>query len=194
MARDLDIRYETAVNRIVCDGKGRVCGVETSAGEIDGSAVISAIPSPELLPLYSDWTREQEGFLREFTYTKMPLVILEGRVRDEVTYFGGVLDRLAETPIQTWNYRAEDPSIRHMGPVAQDFHAAFGVGEGDRHISTVDADGVALAAIQGLHSLVREKDAQVASQQQQINSLESRVETLEQIISSLVDRGLHTND
>ena len=54
-----------------------------------------------------------------------------------------VLARLAEVPITTWNYETQDPTIRHMGPMAQDFHAAFGLGESERHIPTIDADGVA---------------------------------------------------
>ena len=50
-----------------------------------------------------------------------------------------------------WNHTAQDPSIGHMGPIARDFYGAFGLGEDDKHIATVDADGVALAAIQRLH-------------------------------------------
>jgi len=61
-----------------------------------------------------------------------------------------VLERLTALPMQTWAY-TNNPSVRHLGPVSQDFHAAFGLGADDRHIATVDADGVALAAIQGLH-------------------------------------------
>jgi len=41
-----------------------------------------------------------------------------------------------------------------------------------RHISAVDADGVALAAIQALYRLVKEKDVQIAA-------LEARVAALE---------------
>jgi len=59
--------------------------------------------------------------------------------------------------------------------MAQDFHAVFGVGEDDRHISTIDADGVALAAIQGLYQLMQEKDAQIAA-------LEARIAVLEHTI------------
>ena len=73
-----------------------------------------------------------------------------------------VLDRLAAIPITTWNYKSQDPAIRHIGPVAQDFYAAFGVGEDDKHIATIDADGVALAAIQGLYRVVQEKDVRIA--------------------------------
>ncbi len=61
-----------------------------------------------------------------------------------------ILNRVAALPISTWHYKSEGADQRHIGPVAQDFHAAFGVGYGDTSISTVDADGVALAAIQAL--------------------------------------------
>jgi hypothetical protein len=84
----------------------------------------------------------------------------------------GILSLLADLPISTWNYVGQDPSVRHIGPMAQDF-AAFGVGEDEDHISAVDADGVALAAIQGLYKLLQEKDGQIAA-------LEARVAALEQ--------------
>ena len=60
-----------------------------------------------------------------------------------------VLDRVAAMPVSTWTYKSE-PGVRHMGPMAQDFRAAFGLGTNDKTIVTVDADGVALAAIKGL--------------------------------------------
>ncbi len=61
-----------------------------------------------------------------------------------------VLEKVATLPVSQWNYK-DDAGARHIGPMAQDFHAAFGVGPDDKHIATVDADGVALAAIQGLN-------------------------------------------
>ncbi len=91
-----------------------------------------------------------------------------------------VLERLAAIPIQTWNYRSQDPAIRHIGPVAQDFYAAFGVGEDDTHISTVDADGVALAAIQGLYAQNQELAAENAALRQRVDALEARLTALEQ--------------
>ena len=54
-----------------------------------------------------------------------------------------VLASLAKIPIETWNLKSQAPSVRHIGPMTQDFYAAFEVGEDERHISTVDADGVA---------------------------------------------------
>ena len=77
-----------------------------------------------------------------------------------------ILERLGEMPVGQWNLVTQDPSIQHIGPTAQDFYAAFGVGADERRISTSDADGVALAAIQGLYQMVqdvvKEKDAEIA--------------------------------
>jgi hypothetical protein len=102
-----------------------------------------------------------------------------------------VLARLADVPIQTWNYKAEDPSIRRMGPVAQDFYAAFGLGEGEEQMSTVDADGVALAAIQGLYELSQERraaieglEAENAELRARVDDLETRLEALEQTLGT----------
>jgi hypothetical protein len=89
-----------------------------------------------------------------------------------------VLEALAAMEISTWNYKTQDAHIRHIGPMAQDFHAAFGVGEDERRISTVDADGVALAAIQGLKRIADEKDARIAE-------LERRLAELERIVALL---------
>ncbi len=90
-----------------------------------------------------------------------------------------VLVKVAALPIQTWNYKTQDPCIRHIGPVAQDFRAAFGLGENDTTISTVDPDGVALAAIQGLYQMVQERDATIAA-------LQARMATLEQQQAQLI--------
>jgi trimeric autotransporter adhesin len=83
-----------------------------------------------------------------------------------------VLDRLAAMPVQTWAYKADNGAARHMGPMAQDFHAAFRLGANDREINTVDANGVALAAIQGLYRLLQEKDAQIAALSARVGVLE----------------------
>ena len=91
-----------------------------------------------------------------------------------------VLGRLVAVPIQTWSYVNETPPVRHVGPMAQDFHAAFQVGEDDKHINLVDASGVALAAIQGLYQIMQEKDADLVALRQQNAALEARVAALEQ--------------
>jgi len=83
-----------------------------------------------------------------------------------------VLGKLAAVPIATWNYKHQDAALRHIGPMAQDFYESFGVGRDDRHVSTIDADGVALAAIQGLYQLLQEKDAQIDALQARLAALE----------------------
>ena len=78
-----------------------------------------------------------------------------------------VLRKLDSVPISTWSYRSQDDSTRHIGPMAQDFFHAFGVGEDRRHIASVDADGVALAAIKGLNEKVERLQREIASLQRQ---------------------------
>jgi hypothetical protein len=98
-----------------------------------------------------------------------------------------VLETLMDVPISTWQYRGQTDAVQHMGPMAQDFFAAFELGQDEHFISSVDAEGVALASIQGLYQLVQEKDAQIAalqaendSQQEKFANLEKRVSRLEQ--------------
>jgi hypothetical protein len=62
-----------------------------------------------------------------------------------------ILAKVAALPISSWQYKSER-GVRHIGPMAQDFYAAFGVGTDDRHITSIDEDGVALAAIKALHA------------------------------------------
>ncbi len=92
---------------------------------------------------------------------------------------GNVLQSLMSVPIETWNAKGQDPSIRHIGPMAQDFYRAFGLGEDNRYICTVDADGVALAAIQGLYELLRERDERIAELEARIRKLEERIASLQ---------------
>jgi hypothetical protein len=93
-----------------------------------------------------------------------------------------VLAKVAALPIQSWAYKY-DASKRHIGPVAQDFQAAFGLNGGDdKSITTVDADGVALAAIQGLNQKVeetlKEKDARITALETELAKLKQMVEKL----------------
>ena len=105
-----------------------------------------------------------------------------------------VLEQLMSIPISTWYYRGQNPSIRHIGPMAQDFYAAFHVGQDNRYISTVDEEGVALAAIQELYRMVQKNPALIQSdgvQQIQIASLEKRLEFSNGLaIASLLIAGL----
>ena len=90
-----------------------------------------------------------------------------------------VLEKLAALPLTTWNYKTEQPSTKHLGPMAQDFRAAFGLGNDEKGIGTVDADGVALAAIQGLNQKLMEelkrRDAENAELKQRLEALEEMI-------------------
>jgi trimeric autotransporter adhesin len=90
-----------------------------------------------------------------------------------------VLDTLMSIPLETWSYKVEDDAVRHLGPMAQDFYAAFGLGDSDTSIGTVDADGVALAAIQGLYTVVQEKEAEIAALKVSQADLDARLAALE---------------
>ncbi len=74
-----------------------------------------------------------------------------------------VLERLVELPVQLWSYGWDDATVRHLGPMAQDFAAAFGLGDTDREIFLLDATGVCMAAIQALHEQVVALEAEVAT-------------------------------
>jgi hypothetical protein len=84
-----------------------------------------------------------------------------------------VLERLSAIPITTWNYKENDGGNMHMGPMAQDFYAAFGLGTDNKHISTVDADGVAFASIQALYQQNQSLQTEVDALHAKVMSMES---------------------
>jgi hypothetical protein len=69
--------------------------------------------------------------------------------------------------------------VRHVGPMAQDFYAAFGTGADDRHITSIDEDGVALAAIKALHRDVGRLNEKNARLQTELEALEAKIDGLE---------------
>ena len=88
-----------------------------------------------------------------------------------------VLAKVSALPVTEWNYKSEPADQKHIGPMAQDFQAAFGLNGGDnQHISVVDEGGVALAAIQGLSQELAEQKAENAQ-------LKARLEKLEQLVN-----------
>ena len=106
-----------------------------------------------------------------------------------------VLAKIAAMPIRTWSYRDEDSTVRHLGPTAQDFRAAFALGQSDKAIATVDADGVSLAAVQALvkrvdrlasenQSLARAN----ASLRSELGAMDERIRSLEAQLSQLAAR------
>jgi len=94
-----------------------------------------------------------------------------------------VLAKIADMPVRTWAYEAE-PGVRHNGPTAQDFRAAFGLGADDKHIASVDADGVALAAIKGLERELQAERRLRLEQDREVAQLQARVGALERTSSA----------
>ena len=98
-----------------------------------------------------------------------------------------VLDKLAAIPVKKWNYKWEsDTNTPHIGPMAQDFKGAFYPGRDDKSISTLEFDGVELAAIQGLNEKVEVRGQKSEDRIQKLEAenaeLKQRLETLEKII------------
>lgn len=85
-------------------------------------------------------------------------------------------------PISTWNYKTQPDAVRHIGPMAQDFYATFKVGEGDKTIATIDPDGVALAAIQGLNEELKDRDVKIEGLQQQIRQQQEQLDGLKRLL------------
>jgi len=102
-----------------------------------------------------------------------------------------VLSKVAGLSILTWSFK-DNAAIRHMGPTAQDFYAAFGLGQDDKTISTIDLDGVALASIQGLYGLVQEKDAEIAAMEAEIAALKAENAKLNDRLAA-IEQALQAN-
>jgi len=93
-----------------------------------------------------------------------------------------ILRRLVSMPLYSWSFKGADPSIRSLGPTAQDFYAAFGLGQDNRMIANLNLEGVALAAIQGLYRELIEKGREIERLQgtiAEIEHLRRRLDDLE---------------
>jgi hypothetical protein len=77
-------------------------------------------------------------------------------------------------PITTWAFN-DDPATRHIGPMAQDFATAFGFGVDDKHIALGDSNGVALAAIQGLHQVLQQREREIVRLRERLRAIEAKL-------------------
>ena len=104
----------------------------------------------------------------------------------EIVNHREILKQLADLPILSWNFKVEDDTVRHIGPVSQDFNQAFQLGDSDTSIGTIDADGIALASAQGLYQLFQEQKTEIrdlkaenAAMQEHLQYLEIRLRNVE---------------
>jgi hypothetical protein len=95
-----------------------------------------------------------------------------------------ILERLGSLPLATWRYKL-DPASLHLGPTAEDFAAAFGLGKDNVTIGVADASGVALAAVKGLHQVVGEKERQIERLLAEKEEMEQRLSALEAAVEAL---------
>jgi trimeric autotransporter adhesin len=95
-----------------------------------------------------------------------------------------ILAKVAALPIDAWRYKSES-GVRHLGPMAQDFYAAFGVGVDDRHITSIDEDGVALASIKALHGENQQLRRENGNLRGDMGALRAEVRNLEAAVASI---------
>jgi len=96
-----------------------------------------------------------------------------------------VLHALSRLPISSWSLKSQSPDVRHLGPMAQDFQRAFGLGEDARYIHGGDADGVALLSIQALHGLVRDQTARLQRVEAALDALRSKNDQMKRELDEL---------
>lgn len=86
-----------------------------------------------------------------------------------------ILDRVDELPLSEWTYRADKSGARHIGPMAEDFRAAFGLGADTAHLAPADTAGVALAAIQGLNQRLERKELRIEELEAQLEDVAAQL-------------------
>nr|WP_051877366.1 hypothetical protein [Streptomyces natalensis] len=81
-------------------------------------------------------------------------------------------------PVTTWHYKTDPPGVCHLGPMAQDWKAAFNLGDDDTMIWCVDANGVTIVSIQALHRLITDLQTANARLQSQLADLTTRLDSI----------------
>ena len=98
-----------------------------------------------------------------------------------------ILEKVVGLPVAHWAYK-DSPDSYHIGPMAQDFHAAFNTGESDTQLATIDVGGVAIASIQALNAKLEQRNKELQAQN---DELEKRLERLEATMDDLLPRTAH---
>ena len=96
-----------------------------------------------------------------------------------------VLERLDQMPVSEWSYKTNPSSVRHVGPMAQDFHAAFGLGDDNRRVAATDMAGVALAGVKQLNQEIKKRDEALRWKDEELRSLAARLSQLEMLVGRL---------
>jgi len=99
-----------------------------------------------------------------------------------------VLARIRTLPVTTWNMIGGDRTVRHLGPVAEDFYAAFGLGLGETTIGLGDIDGVNLAAAKALEARTRELRRELDARTAEVAALRGEVAELRAQVQAILAR------
>jgi len=169
------------------DGATAILSARTDSvqiGSVTNHDVELVVNNSNVLTLNSQGNATLQGVLSEYSDFNAKENFTSVNVVD-------VLGRLNEVPIMTWNYRSDDTHTQHMGPMAQDFYAAFSLGADNLHIAPLDVNGVSLAAIQALTKITSDQENQITQLEadnttlkQKVDSLESRLALLEQAVGT----------
>lgn len=82
-----------------------------------------------------------------------------------------MLQQVLSLPVAEWRYKGDAPASRYIGPMAEDFQAVLGLGNGET-VPLSDATGLALASVQGFHEQIAERYAQIARLEERLAALE----------------------
>ncbi len=107
-----------------------------------------------------------------------------------------LLSKISKIPVTTWNYKRTDTSVRYMGPMAQDFYAAFHLnGDDSLGISTISIDGVNFAGVQALEKRTGEmkkmideikiQNAQLILENQKLKEKLSALDKIEEELAAI---------
>ncbi len=157
---NLGVGTDDPTTKLFVSGSTTLDGAVTVGGQLDVSGNASV-----------DGNLVLEGYLSERSD-------VNAKENFKIVSGSEVLEKISQIPVTTWNY-IDDAGTTHIGPMAQDFYAAFGVGLDDKHLSALDVNGVALASIQELNKIVEEKDAEISDLQADLNTMEARLSALE---------------
>ena len=138
--------YNFSTNFLFAVGNGSSASFRQNALTVlaNGNIGLNDVPAPAHPIEHSSGARLTAGG----TWTSASDVRLKENLKPVAP--AEVLEKIRGLPVYEWNYKTEGPAVRHLGPTAQDFRAAFGLGQDDRTIATIDEGGVSLAAIQAL--------------------------------------------
>ncbi len=95
-----------------------------------------------------------------------------------------ILEKINALDITEWSYKT-NPDVRHIGPTAESFYEAFGLGTGGDNISTIDADGVSLVAIQALTNQLEEQQKQMDDKDHEILELQEEINEIRQQLNDI---------